>query len=184
MSTAATGVFAAIGSVIAYRSYKRDIAAGFPRVEPDLKWSHDEVLGSYVGVQIFLVNRLDETLEITSAAVRKPRRSKISLGEWKVNKTGFNSYYATKAKGNNVEMKAEVSEAGSGWNDAGPFGRADRTQLRFCVYPPRRWLGGSLRIDLRISSKALTIRDKRIVVQRRLAPKTSSIKDDVAKSTG
>jgi hypothetical protein len=62
--------------------------------------------------------------------------------------------------------------------------KADTYHKEFYISPPDDWGEGSVKIDLRISSKALTIRDRRITIHKRIKPNPISNTDVIANSMG
>jgi hypothetical protein len=54
----------------------------------------------------------------------------------------------------------------------------------FYLWPADFWDGGTLKVALRLSIKALTIRHKRIVIKRRISPRPSRQTDERANNVG
>ena len=68
--------------------------------------------------------------------------------------------------------------------DEGPFvaSRVDVQLFDIYLRPPPHWSLGRVAIELRISSRALTIRDKRIMIKRRMEAINASNTDENARS--
>lgn len=79
--------------------------------------------------------------------------------------------------------KGRVVEAdeGTAWSQ---HGGGDVGYFSFAVWPPASWNGGMLRADLRISSKADTIRDRRITISISTPARPSKQTDEKASMSG
>jgi hypothetical protein len=93
-----------------------------------------------------------------------------------------------KGKSSMVELNREISPLGTTSGLFYPFDptvrRADVSSIDLYLSPPDKWDGGTVKVDLRISSKSLTIRDKRITIKRRISPRPPKQTDEKARSVG
>jgi hypothetical protein len=73
VSTGLTVILTGLARLAAVAALRRDTKRQQPIIEPKLRWSE-----GYIRASIIVRNRLPESIVITSAEVKKPRRAKIS----------------------------------------------------------------------------------------------------------
>ena len=158
IATAATGWAA----VLAYRRVaKRD----FPIIEPYFRWSTEGGIGPHIRLQLAIRNRLDETLVISECKIKKPKGSTISMG---TSADYFGIVAPSKGSASRISLNYEISPSGTSFWGGGEI-RGDNRSLTLFLCPPDDWRAGKIVVRLLISSRGSTIRDKRIVIKRRLA---------------
>jgi hypothetical protein len=158
ITAAATGATAAIAGYIAWLGLHRDSVARLPVVEAEL--SND---GGQCTLRLIVRNRLPEAIVVTSARIRRPKSALIS----RVSTSSYGEGEVEPPTSDRVDLNVEIAAAGTERvdNQGGPC-EADVKPLTLYLFPPVGWVGGSAVIDLRISSRALTLRDKRIAIRR------------------
>ena len=176
-ATLATAVLAGVGAWISYVGYRWNREQMMPRVEPDFYWGQDIDLGVFIKGDFWIVNRLDETLEITSLSVKRPSQANISLGKYNIQQ---HAYLPVKATRSQIECDYKIEEIGETHSIGG---RSDRRCLIFYVFPPPKWLCGTIHVEIFFSSKALTIRNRRVVIKRRMAELPAKRTEDIANKT-
>ncbi len=165
VSTAATGLFVAVGAWATIASSRRDSRRLLPVVEvSNIGGGGDIDFGSFLTVQFRITNRIDETLIVEKIVIEAPRNSRISRGENR--RVASGAYQTVPAKGetNFLLSPITVNETGAYSNGLGLTQRLDRRTLDAYVVPPKGWSSGTLKFGVFVSSKADTIRHKRIVV--------------------
>jgi len=156
LTTIATGVtaFAAgLGGLFAWRAYRRDTRHQLPIVELEFRDSSGNKL-----LRLLIRNRLPETIDVGTISIRAPRGATLHR-----------------------DISEKPSQTLSLDQDVGPYGStvdpiysppdrglisADTKRIDLYVNFPLGWKSGNVAIDLLISSRALTLRDKRIVIKR------------------
>jgi hypothetical protein len=151
-ATGTTAIAATIAGFIAWLAFRRDSRNQLPIIEADFgfEWS-------YRVLNLIIRNRLPETIVVTSEG------SLISKPEWS-SKGGIEIKQPTS---NRVELDFDVAPFGAatvGIPGAPMYADAQRCDLYLLF--PTKWTSGIVVIDLRISSKALTLGNKRMVVKR------------------
>ena len=174
IATAATAVAASAAGFIAWVSLRRDAAALPPIIEVSWAWPHEE---RTIYVAMVFRNRLYETLIIDSIRVVQPKKTTIQ-SEVPNGRGGTTTVPSTDTK---REVKWPIGALGTERSMTQP---GAVTYHWFELKPPSTWDGGWLVLQLRISSKALTIRDRRITIKRHIptTPKTQT--DAKASSAG
>lgn len=174
-STAATAIVAAAGSLVACLAYRRDSRASFPVVEVDLDWSR--WFSNILTLNLIVRNQLYETITLDSIRVKKPSQMTFS----KSVKKDDGSSEIEKGHSSRVTIGRTIAPIGIATEfPPGRMTRLDMDREEYYLSPPDGWNGGIVDIDLRISSRALTMRDKRIVIKRRISPNTSRQIDENA----
>jgi hypothetical protein len=178
VSTALTAILTGFAGFAAVVALRRDTKRQQPIVEPKLRWSEGYILAS-----ITVRNRLPESIIITSAEVKKPRRAKISYGRRNVSVPIGNSE-PIPPELQKIPLNIDVAPIGTEPNrfDGILMSAGEARSCEFYIQPPAEWRGGNVRIDLRISSMALTIRDRRMVITRTIsAPPTRQTDEKASK---
>jgi hypothetical protein len=162
VATAATALFAAITGLAAWLAYRRQARHDFPVVELEF-----ENIGPHIRLQFTILNRLDETLIIHKCWVKKPKGATVSTGV--ISSNGA----LVPSKGNASHLQLDYKVPRSGAYRSGPLGEgfvaADILTFPIFVSLPDKWQSSVLIIQLLISSRASTIRDKRIAIKRIIA---------------
>ena len=180
VSTFGTMLVAGIAAWASLAMYWRAVSREMPIIEPDFTWKVDPQLGRCIHATLKIVNRLDETLTIISAAVAKPRAASVSMGEYRTDRSGYQSHFPTASSKRDIPLGWDVQPRGA---FSQHFGARDITRRDLYIFPPESWRGGIVRITLTASTKALTIRDRRITIKRRLHAMTNNEKADNASKT-
>ena len=117
----------------------------------------------YRVLNLIIRNRLPETIVVTSAKIKRPKGSLISKPEWS-SKGGIEIKQPTS---NRIDLDFDVAPFGAatvGMPGAPMYADTQRCDLYLLF--PTEWTSGIVAIDLSISSRALTLRDKRMVIKR------------------
>lgn len=176
IATVATALLTGTGGVATWLALRREGRRQLPIIEFDLsRRATGEAL-----VDLRIRNRLDETLVLTELAVVRPRGALAS-----------NRFVKT-ADGRRGEAVAGTASKLSLNVVIGP--EEDRSHIpgfrpsylqTFTLWPPERFLSGqSVELSLRFSSKALTIRDKRIVIKNSMPAAIAMQTDEKANISG
>jgi hypothetical protein len=164
-STFGTMIVAGMAAWATLAMYRRDVRREMPIIEPDFGRKTDPTLGDYVEVNLKIVNRLEETLLVSSVTVDRPRSAMITRGGPGVGQSGYRGQVPTPSIKRTIDLDWPVQPSGS--YDAKfmeafvPAVRTDVARRTFYLLPPPSWDEGIVRMTLTVSSKALTIRDKR-----------------------
>jgi len=173
ISTAATAIAATFAGIIAWLSLRRAARAPLPIFEPRFHWSTSEPTIGLLQLSLVIRNHLDEAIVVDSVTVKRPRGMTVCSMK-------YNGY-------GGAEIKITTDRSSNlGWGVGPPgdyasqaFGGPQRKDvayqnLYFSV--PEGWTGGKAIVVFRVSSMALTIRDKRITITRQVpvAPKTQT----------
>jgi hypothetical protein len=118
---------------------------------------------TYRVLTLIIRNRLPETIVVTSAKIKRPKGSLISKPEWS-SKGGIEIKQPTSHR---IDLDCDVAPFGAatvGMPGAPMYADTQRCDLYLLF--PTEWTSGIVAIDLSISSRALTLRDKRMVIKR------------------
>ncbi len=183
ISTAATVIASGAAGIVALLAYRRDIRSVLPIVEVDLNWIEgDAADGVFLKIDLKIVNRLDETLVLNNAAVVRPKRANLAQEDRTTARGGYQQRIPSKLRATHVRLNWQIQASGAYTTILGPPSRTDLVREPIYIFPPADWPGGIVRVDIWASSKALTIRDKRIVIFRRTPPRPSKATELIAKN--
>jgi hypothetical protein len=175
VATALTALFAAVTGWAAMQAYRRQVKHDLPVIECDCQWSTEGDIGPHIQVRFVILNRLDETLVIHKCGVKKPKGATISEGI--ISGKGR----AVPSKGITSIIKLDHKVFRSGTRFTGPPGSdliaSDLLPFVIFLSPPEGWDQGEIVMRLFISSKASTIRDKRITVKAMIPAATQMHSD-------
>jgi hypothetical protein len=177
-STGITAVATGAAAFVAWVALRREARASRPIIEPEFYWFED-----YLALKLIIRNQLYETIILDSASVIRPRRSLIS----KDTKVGPDGGFGGVIKGNSsiIKICREISPVGTAREAySGLMRRTDVSRVDLYLSPPGNWNGGVVKVDLRISSKSLTIRDMRVAINRSVSPKIIKQTDERANNVG
>jgi hypothetical protein len=167
---AATALAAIIAGCIAWRSLRRDIDSQVPIVEAEFRWM-EPAQGDYLGLTLVIRNQLYERLVLEVAHAKKPRHTLIS----KDRQRGKDGGLAGVVKGtlSTVEINREIAPIGTATAlfSPGMLQRMDVSRVELFLSPPDNWDGGRLIIHLRIASKSLATRPRRVVINKKIDPR-------------
>jgi hypothetical protein len=157
-ATALTAILTGTGGLAAWLSLRRERQRELPIIERSARWSDD-----HVTVDVTIRNRLPETITLEEITVLAPRGATISSAygpprsedPWR----GPGPPVRTTAK--TLEKGSEIRPLGT---PRGDFHGGDAGRVEFAIWPPASWKQGTLKVALRISSKAGTIRGRRAVL--------------------
>lgn len=185
ISTAATAIAAAVAGFIAWQALRRDIVRSLPIVETNLKWiSVGDA--TCLALEIIIRNQLLETISLDTLRIDSPRGSVFGGAKF-VNLTGYAGQETlaelTRGATNAVTINQQIDPVGTLRTIASGFPpqKADTWERTLYLWPPEAWDGGIVKVTFRISSKALTIRDKRIARKSRISARP--IKQTEAKAS-
>jgi len=172
IATAATALFAGLSGIAALIVLRRESRRLLPVIEPDFRWADEKDVGPHIRTLILITNRLDETLVIDSVKLARPAGGTLSPGC----PTGYGG--DTKAgRGHSPRLSLGRQIRPRGEPDSiGRDSSGDWAQLMLYAFPPPQWSAGKVRLEIRISSKALTIRNRRIVIQRTVPAMAASVR--------
>jgi hypothetical protein len=183
VSTGVTALAAGIAGFIAWLAFRRDVKSSFPIVEANITWA-DERYGNYIEFRPVIRNQLYETIVLNSVQIKRPRGAFIA-------KKIFQDFYGDligleKGSSTIAVVNREIRPAESTTDFASPglMRPADIYVESFYFSPPEEWVGGTVKLILRLSSKALTIRDRRITIKRRMSPRPVRQTEEKANSQG
>jgi len=156
-ATAITAVATGVAGLVAYLALRRDSTKELPVVEAILKPAGKS---DALSLQAVIRNRIAETLVAESVRVTRPKGASLA----RMQSAGVSRRDATSGE---LMLGIEIPPAGSSIR-GGPFDGtySDSANVWLLLFPPQGWSAGVVEIQFRISSRALTIRDKRIVVRR------------------
>lgn len=183
ISTATTAMIAGLA---VWFGLLRDKRARLPVVEHDAEWRS---LGGedYICFHVTVRNRLYEMINIRFARVSRPRGA--TLFDLSMIERDHSNRPARLPRSSSATLIINrdvrpIGDVPSRAADEGPF-VASRVDVQFFdIYlrPPPHWSSGRTAIELRISSRASTIRDKRIIIRRRMEAINASNADESARS--
>jgi hypothetical protein len=161
-ATGATAIAATIAGFIAWLAFRHDLRNQLPIIEADFTYE-----APYWALNLIVRNRLPETIVVTSAKIRRPKGSLISTAIW--SSTG--GVEIKQPTSNRIEIDFDIAPFGATRVDI-PGARmyADAQRIDLYLFVPVKWMSGTIVVDLRISSKSLTLRDRRMVIKRFVAP--------------
>jgi hypothetical protein len=158
-ATGATAIAATIAGFIAWLAFRHDLRNQLPIIEADFQYE-----APYWALKLIIRNRLPETIVVTSATIRRPKGSLISTAVW----SSMGGIEIKQPTSNRIEIDFDIAPFGSTRVEipgARMYADAQRVDLYLLV--PVKWTSITIVVvDLRISSKSLTLRDKRMVIKR------------------
>ncbi len=176
ISTLATALATGVAGVIAWRAFVRDFVRSLPIVETDVKWV--EIKSTQcLELTVTIRNQLYETIVFDSVRVDRPRHSAFGLA--KLGQQG-EPIEITRSKSRLFAVNQAVRPAVTSITFFDRPQRLDVSTKKFYLFPPDDWGGGLLKLTVSLSSKALTIRDKRITIKRRISPRPAKQTDENA----
>jgi hypothetical protein len=177
-----TALVAIVGVWFAVAASRRDARRLLPLVEPYLSGSgHDSTFGDFLKIKLWVVNRLDETLIVEKILIKSPPKSRISMGDCDIGGGRYQGEAAPKlGETNFVLPNAIVHEKGAISNIAPSPSPGDRQGIEFYLVTPVGWKSGVLCFEVFVSSKAETIRNKRVVVKYDVKAATATKTDATA----
>lgn len=180
ISTGITAVLTGLAGIAAVAGLRRDTKRQLPIIEPSFDWISDRL----VRARILIRNRLPETIEITSVGIKKPRGSKISFGTRQISGEKRQRWEPVPPEFRNINTRLAISPIGSERLATGGvvFDYGESRTCDFYILPPPDWRSGKIVLVLRISSRALTIRDRRSTITRTIAAPANSKPEEMAKS--
>lgn len=143
-----------------------------PVVERSIYWD-----GAHLILKLTVTNRLPETLTLNSVEIKSPRGTTISDQSGPGEKD-WQPGPPVPGESSVMVCNYIVRRAGTA---ASQHGAGDTSYWGFSVWPPASWRAGEVKIVLRISSKAETIRNSRIVIKSRVPADPARTTDDRAK---
>lgn len=156
-ATVLTAVLTGTGGVAAWLALRRERQKEMPVVERSFYWQDDHVL-----LALTVRNRLAETLVLNSIQIASPPRFTVSPPH----STSTNLYGdpgpPIRGERSLLECRHEVNAYGSLRSN---HSTGDTAYWSFALWPPEGWQGGKVVVVLRMSSKAETIRSRRIVIK-------------------
>jgi hypothetical protein len=174
-ATIATAIGAGLAAWVTFLGYRLAIRRASPVIEPDIYWISSADTGRCLQIHLTVKNRLDETLRLGRLSIKTPKGCLISLGRWEPQ--GDNLF---PARGDAAFLDL-ANAPRPDYREVGP-NRESRPILFVC--PPSGWAGGKFRAEVRISTKAFTIRDRRIAIQSVVQPDPKMQTDAKASNTG
>jgi hypothetical protein len=166
VATAATAVAAAVTGFIAWLALRREAQPLPPVIEISCTWPYKD---RTLTLSLVIRNRIYETVTIDSVRVVRPKGMTLNV-DIPDGRGGYTSQPTTERE---RALKWSVGALGT---DQSVTQSGDVSYHWLALKPPVDWDGGWIVLEFRISSKALTIRDKRMVIKRQVptAPKTQT----------
>jgi hypothetical protein len=172
-ATAATAIAAVIAGAIAWLSFRREGKPRLPVIEPEFSWA--ENVPNRLNLRLIVRNQIYETLIVDCVSICHPRGATIMIE--KNNGRGGTDILPTTETHMVLDWSVDpIGSVGTSFFYARETVATDvGSRWLFFAMPPN-WEGGEVKLEFRLSSAALTIRDKRIVVKRHVpaAPNTQS----------
>lgn len=172
-ATVITAILTGTGGVAAWLALRREREREMPVVERSLYWDKGHLI-----LKLTVTNRLPETLTLDSVEIKRPRGTTIS-DETGPGDKEWNPGPPIPGESSIMVCGHPVKRAGS---VASQHSFGDTSYWGFSVWPPASWKAGVVKIVLRISSRAETIRNRRIVIKSKVPAAPKSITEDSAKS--
>ena len=138
--------------------------------------------GNFLQIEVKITNRLDEAIIVHGAALELPKRGYIGLGS---NKSEFGRTEIIPGHGGKRSVVPNWEIAGKGSFHT-LYERPTRMDLgvkTVYVFPPSSWKEGFLKVTLIVSGKSLTIRDKKMVISRRITAMMPNPEQKTASNT-
>jgi hypothetical protein len=178
-ATTATALVGALAVWLALLTYRREARKELPLVESDVSLGDAPDIGRFVLARLVVKNRIDETLIVNRIAVLRPKGAVVSLGR-QPQPPDHGGVFPARGESNAVSPARNVLPSET------PFGRRSMSGAEFTLFvcPPSAWTPAPLRIEVVMSSKASTIRDRRIIVKTRAPPAIASQTDAKASKAG
>jgi len=158
VSTAITGIAAFLTGLFAWLSLRRDRRRDDPIIEANFEWGKSKHAG-LLGLRVVARNMGYETIVLDSIRVVRPSKMTICREDYM---SGRLEYFPSPHR--KLPLQWTIDPVGSErrvpltWGDALPH--------QFYFTPPLGWSSGTVEIELRISSRTLSIRDRRITIKR------------------
>jgi hypothetical protein len=159
-----------------------------PIVERSFEWVTSAEGMSFVHIRLLITNRLDETLIVETIQIRTPSRQRLrQLSRVRVDRGGQSQWEDRPSADGHRKVRI--------WREIMPSGdvriaafatqsvRVDRERFRFYLGPVKSARGLNIKLVVCVSSKALTIRHKRIVIKSRMTPRPAKQTDEKASSS-
>lgn len=170
LTAAATGIAALVGIA----ALKREAKKHHPVIEP----TFNHLQGGALSLRAVIRNRLTETLIAESVLIKKP----VGMGVAKSSVKGVGRKESTLEE---LPLRIEIEPAGSSLHGGAFDGSPMNTHtVHLVLFPPEGWVSGVVEIEFRLSSMASTIRDKRIVIKRRITALKATQTDANANKSG
>lgn len=173
-ATALTAVLTGTGGFAAWLALNRERQREMPVVERSFTWKDD-----HLHLSLTVRNRLAETLVLDSIQIAFPRRSTVSSQHGKITDSYGNPGPPVPGERPLLECRHEVNAYGASRSN---HSAGDTAYWSFALWPPAGWTGGRVVVVLRLSSKAETIRSRRIVIKGRVPTDPKTLDGDRAKA--
>lgn len=161
IATGATAFLTGTGGLAAWLALRRERMRELPVVERSLRWE-----GDYLLLSLTVRNRLAETIVLDRIDVLSPSGATITLPT----SPGDLPYHSP-----NPPIRGGTSRLSPGYH-VDPHGRpqtrhqsGDTGYWSFAIWPAPSWRSGKVTVALRISSRADTIRNRRLVIKNKIA---------------
>lgn len=185
ISTAITGIFAAVAATVSIAAYRRDTRKGLPIVETHIARFGTAPFGRFIEASVNITNRLDETLTIDAIIIREPKGATLSEGTIGLGAVGYGGLPEPAAgTSNQINPMRKIRPAGAYSVRKGATEPTVAYSLPLYVALPDKWSGGRLTFCVFVSSKAETIRHKRIVTKSEIMADTAQKTAAIANKTG
>lgn len=158
-ATAITAILTGTGGLAAWLALRREQLREMPIVERTVHWDDGHLI-----LKLTITNRLPETLILDSVEITRPRGTTISDSTGPGDKA-WSPGPPVPGVGPVLPCRFSINRAGS---EGSQHSVGDIGYRGFSVWPPTGWSSGHLKIVLRVSSKAETIRNKRMVIKHRV----------------
>lgn len=168
-ATVATAILTGTGGLAAWVVLLRERGKEMPIIERSFRWRDDHLL-----VSLVVRNRLHEAITLDSIKVIKPGGATIN---WPTGPSDRAGDVGPPMAGDGPLLNVGYSAAPLGTPRPQHFGSGDTGFWSFSIWPEPSWSGGAIKLVLRISSKAETIRNRRVVIKSMIPAKPSSSND-------
>ena len=161
VATGATALLTGTGGLAAWLALRREQRRELPVIERSVEWR-----AGYLLVSLTVRNRLPETITLDRIDLRKPKLATITLGHSPTTDGYGNTGPPLRGGEDFLLVGYSVRPYGS---SPSQISTGDTGHFQFAIWPHPSWVAGGVVMVLRISSKAETIRNRRIVIKSKVA---------------
>ncbi|MBX3476689.1 MAG: hypothetical protein KF910_03725 [Brevundimonas sp.] len=161
-ATVTTAILTGTGGIAAWLTLRREKIRDLPIIERVAEWR-----GDYISLRLICRNRLPETLTLDRLAIRKPRTFTISPPT-DSGLVPFDPDPPVRGTSSSMDTPHSVEARGTVRELAR---RSDTAHWAFAIWPTADWNGGPIVLELRLSSRAETLRNRRFRIKLRVPKK-------------
>lgn len=164
-----TAVATAMTALAAWLAYRRERRSDRPIIE---RWVFRN--GESLGVSFTIRNRLRETIVLEEVKVLSPSKATVTQRySFKANNAGSPVEVTEPGNTRSLPISVEVMPVGCGRTSTGG---GDTVPLYVLLWPPQNWKGRKIKLALRVSSKAGSFSNMKVVVKGSVPLEGASVK--------